>query len=164
MSLPRQDLPEFGPHLGRLQRIWVRKPLYFITTCTHGRQRLLADPAIAECLRKEWFAAEARHGWRMGRYVIMPDHVHFFASPLAEAKALGDFIGRWKEWTAKIILRTIVGTSPFWQHRFFDHVLRSQHSYAEKWEYVLQNPIRAGLAKAPGDWPYSGHIHFDDPI
>jgi putative transposase len=93
----------------------------------------------------------------------MPDHVHFFAAPLAEAKPLGYFVGRWREWTAKAIIRSVGGAAPFWQHRFFDHVLRSEKSYAEKWEYVRQNPVRSRLSVTPEEWAHAGHIHFDDP-
>jgi len=46
----------------------------------------------------------------------------------------------------------------FWQPGFFDHVLRSDESYAEKWNYVRDNPVRAGLVKAADDWPYQGEI------
>jgi hypothetical protein len=46
----------------------------------------------------------------------------------------------------------------------FDHLLRSKESYAEKWDYVVQNPVRAGLTAAAEDWPYAGHIHFDNPL
>ncbi len=45
-----------------------------------------------------------------------------------------------------------------WQAGFFDHVLRSSESYGEKWEYVRMNPVRAGLAARPEDWPYAGEI------
>ena len=31
------------------------------------------------------------------------------------------------------------------QEGFFDHLLRSYESYAQKWEYVRENPVRAGL-------------------
>jgi len=94
----------------------------------------------------------------------MPDHVHFFAAPVENAKALEVFIARWKEWTAKVVCRALHVPAPLWQHRFFDHVLRSKGSYAEKWEYVRQNPVRAGLVMRPEEWPYAGHIHFDDPL
>jgi len=161
---PHENRPPADAHLGRLLRVWVRDPLYFITTCTAGRRAVLNDPAVVACLRAEWLAAESRHGWRVGRYVIMPDHVHFFAAPVNEAKTLSEFVGRWKEWTAKSALRELGVESPFWQHRFFDHVLRSRGSYAEKWDYVRQNPVRANLAPNPEDWPYAGCIHFDDPM
>ena len=34
-----------------------------------------------------------------------------------------------------------------WQEEFFDHVLRSSESYSQKWNYVKENPVRAGLVK-----------------
>lgn len=144
--------------------VWARNPLYFITTCTANRRPILVDRPVAFWLREEWLAAEVRHGWRIGRYVIMPDHVHFFASPVGAAKTLSGFVGRWKEWTARRIIRHCGGRTPIWQHRFFDHVLRSRISYAEKWEYVRQNPVRAGLVGDADVWIHAGHVHFDDPM
>jgi hypothetical protein len=46
----------------------------------------------------------------------------------------------------------------FWQPGFHDHLLRSDESYGEKWEYVFQNPVRANLVSRTEDWPYSGEI------
>jgi REP-associated tyrosine transposase len=43
-----------------------------------------------------------------------------------------------------------------WQPGFFDHILRSGESYAEKWNYVRENPVRAGVVKNADDWPYQG--------
>jgi putative transposase len=57
-------------------------------------------------------------------------------------------------------LRTVNISSPHWQKGFFDHVLRSSESYSEKWNYVRQNPVRAGLVKDWRDWPFIGEI-FD---
>ena len=45
-----------------------------------------------------------------------------------------------------------------WQRSFFDHVLRSNESYSEKWNYVRDNPVRAGLVANAADWPYAGEI------
>jgi hypothetical protein len=42
---------------------------------------------------------------------------------------------------------------------FFDHVLRSRESYEQKWLYVRENPVRAGLVQRVDDWPFAGEIH-----
>lgn len=88
----------------------------------------------------------------------MPDHVHFFARPEHEAKSLSDFIRDWKKWTSRELTKASGTAQPVWQKEFFDHVLRSADSYSEKWEYVKQNPVRAGLVQAPDLWPYCGEI------
>ena len=47
---------------------------------------------------------------------------------------------------------------PLWQPEYFDHVLRSSESYEEKWEYVCNNPIRAGLAESVDEWKHQGEF------
>jgi putative transposase len=117
---------------------------------------MLASTAATSVLVGAWRDAPRISGWTVGRYVIMPDHVHFFASAHAEAKPLSAWLRDWKRWTARQ-LETIAGMSPpLWQPELFDHVLRSAASYSEKWHYVWQNPVRAGLAASPELWPYAG--------
>lgn len=49
--------------------------------------------------------------------------------------------------------------APHWQKGFFDHVLRSEESYSEKWLYVAENPVRKQLSASPEAWPYHGEIY-----
>jgi putative transposase len=73
-------------HLRRLERVWIDHPIYFITTCTLGRRPILATNEVAAKLSGEWRNGHDRHGWAIGRYVIMPDHVHFFCRAELDAK------------------------------------------------------------------------------
>ena len=141
-------------------------PVYFITTCTRERKPILSSPQATDVLLREWQLAKARHGWLIGRYVIMPDHVHFFcAEQTAGAlRPLPQFMNKWKEWTAKGICADLKVTAPLWQRGFFDHLLRSEESYAEKWAYVRDNPVRAGLVNAWQAWPWQGFVDFDSPL
>ena len=118
-----------------------------------------------EPLRREWESAQERHGWMIGRYVVMPDHVHFLCTEQSAGAhhPLSRFIAGWKEWTAKGILGVLAEAGPLWQEEFFDHVLRSDESYGEKWAYVRDNPVRAGLVASWGAWPYQGFVDFDFP-
>ena len=103
-----------------------------------------------------------RHGWSVGPYVVMPDHVHFFVAPeTAVETRLSVAIGRWKEWTAKRISRAIDRPAPLWQPEFFDHLLRSEESRGAKWDYIRNNPVRAGLVARAADWPFAGAIDFE---
>jgi REP element-mobilizing transposase RayT len=79
-------------HLRRLERVWIDWPIFFITTCTFRRRAILASNEVAGILIHEWRDAHNRHGWAIGRYVIMPEHVHFFCSAELGAKALPTFI------------------------------------------------------------------------
>ena len=150
--MPQRD------HLRRLGSVWIKHPIYFLTLCTYHRQKILAEAHPANVLIESWHAAAEVHGWVIGRYVIMLDHVHFFASPQPESKSLSAFIRDWKKWTTRKIHDAGIVAPIVWQPEFFDHVLRSADSYDEKWNYVRDNPVRAGLAASAGSWPYSGEI------
>src|ERR1019366_7309603 len=166
-------------HLRRLERVWLESPVYFVTVCAHERRRILSNANAVRILIDEWRVANERHGWLVGRYVIMPDHVHFFCAAEHNAKTLPEFVRLWKQWTTKRMNEVEPSlTEPrlasaataasetygrtitrIWQREFFDHVLRSEEGYAEKWEYVRQNPVRAGLAARAEEWPFQGEIH-----
>ena len=90
----------------------------------------------------------------------MPEHVHLFVRGGPEFR-LGRWVGLLKQALAKAA-KLSAGKKQVWQPGFFDHLLRSDESYAQKWEYVRENPVRAGLVKFAQDWPYQGEIvHID---
>ena len=148
-------------HLTRLDRVWLKHPVYFVTTCVADRRSFLANATAHAILREEWMGLRDRHGWAVGRYVVMPDHVHVFLAAELDAKPLTVAMGRWKEWTAKRLAAKAGVPSPLWQPEFFDHVLRSNESAAKKWAYVRENPVRTGLVAQADDWPYQGSIDFE---
>jgi REP-associated tyrosine transposase len=74
-------------------------------------------------------------------------------------------LGQWIEMLKQNLAKQIEDsgtTSMIWQRGFFDHLLRSDESYAQKWNYVRENPVRAGLLTNADDWPYSGEIVLID--
>ena len=144
--------------LRRLERVWIDWPIYFITTCAFRRRTILASKDVAEILISEWRNARERHGCVIGRYVIMPDHVHFFCSAELDGKTLPTFMQAWKQWSSKRLARELGFSGPIWQEEFFDHVLRSSENYSQKWDYVRENPVRAGLVTKIEDWPWQGEI------
>jgi REP element-mobilizing transposase RayT len=143
--------------LRRLENIYERRPIYFVTTCTAGRRELLANQSIHAAFLQFVENGSARGAW-VGRYVLMPDHLHLFLTVDDDRIRLAEWIRSLKNTVSKA-LRVRGDTSPCWQKGFFDHVMRSGDSYSQKWEYVRANPVRAGLVSRPEDWPYSGEIH-----
>jgi REP element-mobilizing transposase RayT len=130
-------------------------PLYFITLNTRLRRRLLArdDVHSSFCLYAE---KNAEAGRTIGRYVIMPDHLHFFVR-IGREDRLSIFVQLLKQSMSKTLKQT-GEPGPYWQVGFFDHVLRHSESYSEKWNYVRENPVRAGLVTESEKWPYQGEI------
>src|SRR4051812_38498473 len=100
--------------------LWAERPIFFNTCCTACRQPVLSTPTSASILGSAFRECVSLHGWTIGRYVIMPDHLHFFAAPVkAEAKSLSDFMRDFKRWTARQISNG-GQPPPIWQKSFFD--------------------------------------------
>jgi len=145
-------------HLPHLQS-YSKQPLLFITACTAGRRPLLANAATKDMLESVWTTAAVVDGWYVGYYLVMPDHVHFFAQPTIEAKPLPAWVKSWKSISSRRIISASPVSAPIWQADYFDHFLRSADSYRQKWDYVMNNPVRQGLCRRAVDWPYQGTIH-----
>lgn len=86
-----------------------------------------------------------------------PDHLHLFVSLDEETLNLSKWMKSLKG-TLSSNFRASHLLPPYWQKGFFDHGLRSDESYSEKWPYVQENPVRAGLVSRFEDWPYAGEI------
>jgi putative transposase len=123
----------------------------FLTVCTQKRTRWLATPEVHQLLRSAWCSAPS---WLVGRYVVMPDHVHLFAAPAGE-QTLEIWVKSWKSAAS----RAHGNPAWRWQTDHWDRRLRSDESYAEKWEYVVNNPVRHGLVKNALDWPFQGELN-----
>jgi REP element-mobilizing transposase RayT len=144
----------------RLGRVFDARPLYFVTFCTHQRRLFLARDEIHAAFLVFGQRAEREFGVGVGRYVIMPDHVHLFVRGDRGFK-LGHWVGLLKQALAKPANLRRAKTQ-VWQEGFFDHVLRSDESYSQKWNYVRENPVRARLVNSAEEWPYQGEIVYID--
>jgi putative transposase len=155
------EKPTFNRHRRvppRLERVFSNydPPLYFVTFCTMHRRALLDSLRVHDAFRK-YARAGASRGAAVGRYVIMPNHVHLFVR-LAPDMKLGTWVRGLKRAMAEGLAGSGEAGAMLWQPGFFDHILRNGESYAEKWRYVLENPVRAGLAVRAETWPYQGEI------
>jgi REP element-mobilizing transposase RayT len=143
--------------LHRLEKVFLPAPIYFVTANAAKRRSVLATSEVHRAFLEFARLGEDR-GAFIGAYVLMPDHIHFFVALDPESK-LAVWMKSLKNSLSKT-LRSLDVPAPHWQKGFFDHVLRSADSYSQKWEYVRENPVRAGLAKAWQDWPFSGQVHL----
>jgi putative transposase len=133
-------------------------PIIFLTVCTKDRKSLLANDVAHDALRSTWEQANA---FLVGRYVILPDHVHLFCTPSSsETAPLANWIRFWKSQFSRDY-RTIE-PGKIWQSSFWDTQLRRGQHYSEKWDYVRGNPVRHGLVSHPEDWPYQGELNLFD--
>jgi putative transposase len=121
--------------------------VFFVTICCRRRrQNQLCHREIAEILFQAVRFYEHRSQWFVHLLVLMPDHLHCLVSFGFETR-MRDIIARWKRYTA-------THAKIEWQRDFFDHRLRNDESWREKADYILANPVRAGLIEKAEDWMF----------
>ena len=148
---PRRKRPAHFPTVA----IGFRTIIIFLTVCTRQRKPLLANDEAAQLIVESWQAARF---WRVGRYVIMPDHIHLFCAPNTfPAHPLKNWIEYWRNHVTRTWLHR--AETPIWQREFWDRQLRRSESYAEKWHYVVNNPVRHGYVRRAEDWPYQDELN-----
>ncbi|NBD37147.1 MAG: hypothetical protein GVY10_01080 [Verrucomicrobia bacterium] len=132
-----------------------RSAIIFLTVCTKGRKCILATDASHHLLLQAWKKAD---NWTVGKYLIMPDHVHLFCSP---SYFIHKSIQKWQGYWKYLVSRDWKDTTakPLWQIGGWDRQLRGADSYAAKWRYVRENPVRAGLVTNAESWPYQGELN-----
>src|SRR5438132_10127124 len=76
-----------------------RSIIVFVTVCSKDRKCIFACADAAEAILNAWREAKS---WLVGRYVIMPDHIHFFCAPgIFPSKPLMQWIRYWKSLASK---------------------------------------------------------------
>ncbi len=136
----RRNLPHF-------ERPWAK---YAVTFSTR-KKRTLPDEARRIVL-------DSLLHWNERRYAlyavcVMPDHVHVLLEPAIketdEGKtiffSLGEIFHSIKAHTARAINKSLGTRGPVWEEEWFDRMIRSEKDLQEKFDYILRNPLAAGL-------------------
>lgn len=130
--------------------------IVLVTVCTEKRKKILANPEAVQVILNAWRAADH---WLVGRYVILPDHIHLFCTPSRpEALGVQRWIAFWKSHASKSWPHR--EQQPIWQIDCWDTQLRRGESYSTKWEYVRNNALRHGLVTRAEDWLYQGELNI----
>jgi REP-associated tyrosine transposase len=90
--------------------------------------------------------------------VVMPDHVHLVLAPLADANgpvSIFEIMQAIKGASAHRINQVLGRRGRVWEEESFDRALRREESIADKVEYILGNPVGAGLVSNPLEYRWS---------
>lgn len=149
MSKPPRDHASFGSNT------------YFVTTSTWGHRSIFQAECNAKLLIDTLFHYRRDQKYQLHVFVVMPDHIHLLLSPtgIALERAMqlikGGFSYRVKK---ELGLNMEV-----WERGYVDHRVRDYDDYEGHEEYILQNPVVAGLSKSAVDFPYSS-LHFESEM
>jgi REP element-mobilizing transposase RayT len=133
---------------------WNQSVIYFVTMCVEKRRPVLANEKAFNAFKS---AAARLRDWTVLSAILMPDHLHVIVAPTDDRDAnVGNCSAAIKRW-----MRQELKATWRWQAGCFDRLLRSDESLHDKWLYIEENPVRAGLVKHWQDWSY--RYEFNDP-
>jgi putative transposase len=114
----------------------------------------LKDERVATCVVESFAAGDCLCGhYSLHAYVVMPNHVHLLIEPRVELRRITQGI---KGATARRANQLLGRTGqPFWQDESFDRWVRTENEFERIRNYIVQNPVSAGLVDLAKDWPWS---------
>ncbi len=121
----------------------------------HHGDAWLRDRGAADYVVETIRCYERAGYWHVMAYAVMPNHLHLFFR--CGTLSLSDVMRRFKRCTGREANQRLgrVGQR-FWQREWFDHWSRSAQEDDKIVAYIRNNPVRAGLAARPEDWPWAG--------
>ena len=140
----RRRLPHFQPDF----------KIIFTTFCSYLRWTL---PPAARTIVVETCLAGNGLKFDLCGLVVMPDHVHLALVPICRAQGpipIAEVMQAIKGASAHRINKLLNRRGKVWQEESFDRALRKDEQSQEKLYYMLENPVRAGLASNPLDYPW----------
>lgn len=129
---------------------------------------ILANKFCAEIVAENWKYFDSKH-YELFAYVIMPNHVHLLVKTFEEYP-IGGLVKTWKSFSAKAIRKLfreggadyqpalpaiLLNDKPFWQREYWDRFVRDEKHFNSSINYILENPVKAGLVNSWQDWPWN---------
>lgn len=146
---------------------------YSLTICTADRQQLFVDARlVSHCFQE--LGRQARVSKALVyAYCFMPDHLHLLIGSDGDDLDLIGFVKLFKQRTGwwyrnehrgslKASPTGVIAPPALWQKSYYDHIVRSGVALRTVAEYVLANPVRAGLVADPGRYPFAGSLVWRD--
>jgi REP element-mobilizing transposase RayT len=114
----------------------------------------LSDTRVARQVVEAIRSGESqKRFYELHAWVVMPNHVHLLILPQVSLPQITHWIkGRTARESNVLLGRA---GEPFWQHESYDHWVRNEREFQRIAAYIEENPVSAGLAATPEDWPWS---------
>lgn len=122
------------------------------------------DAGLGECVLKDARVAaiiidNLRHHdgikYQLLHWCIMPNHIHLLIEILGD-HTMSDIMHSLRSYTANEINRLLGRSGTLWMPEYYDRYIRDQRHYEIATNYILNNPVKAGLAQRPEEWPWCG--------
>lgn len=134
--------------------------IYLVTFTTTRRVRFFDSWDLALAATQASVVPDIWRDSRLMCWVLMPDHWHGLLE-LGGSEALSTLIGRLKAATAHAVNDARGSRGSIWAEGFHDHAIRADEDLVACARYIVLKPVRAGLARGVGQYPFWDAIWID---
>ena len=127
---------------------------FFVTSVAHFRDPLFRKESLSRLLLDVLYENRKLGRFHLHEFVVMPDHFHLILTP-ARDKSLERALQYIKGGYSFRVKRELAFKGFPWEEGFKNHRIRDYDDYQNHRDYIHQNPVEAGLVKAPAEYPYS---------
>jgi putative transposase len=117
--------------------------------------QILHRPDLTDVISEAYRYFDKRY-YELLSYCIMPNHVHVLILPLLKSDVpvvtLAHINYSWKRYTANKINKILNRRGSLWQAESYDHLIKDDNEFYHTLEYIIDNPVKAGLVKSWDEW------------
>jgi putative transposase len=132
---------------------------YFVSTQTAQRQPFFRHERWANLFEQTLFHY-GRNDYCLHAFVIVPDHVHMLLTPKGTIEKAVQLIKGGFSFRAR---KELAWKFEIWQQGLTDHRIRDEEDWQHHFEYIRQNPVKAGLVAEFSNYRHMGFPHPDFP-
>ena len=143
----------------RTERIVSSSNIYHIMMRGINRQNIFEEEEDRQCFMRLLAQCRKISGFRLYAFVLMSNHVHFLMEPEGESldAAIKRIGTRYAMWFNKKYQRV----GHLFQDRYRSEPVDNDAYLVTVLRYILQNPVKGGLANHPGAWKWSSFLAYE---
>jgi REP element-mobilizing transposase RayT len=140
--------------MAKLRRQYVEGQTYHTVAVTHERAPLFSNEQAAQIVVDAINHTSATQKAYVLAYAVMPDHLHLLLVPRGE-HTVSTIMHSIKSYSAREIQRRNGHKGSVWQASFLDRIILGDAHLSATLQYIVQNPVTAGLVSAPEGYRFS---------
>ena len=139
----------------RKRRVLVCGADYHVVARANRQEFILNSDKMKEMMLDTIKLAKKKYQFKLKNFCIMSNHIHLLIRPGSEEN-----LSRIMQWILSVFAvrynKTYGHHGHVWYDRFKSTVIESFQQFLHAFQYIMENPVRAGIVRKSIDYPCNG--------
>lgn len=128
---------------------------YHVYNRANRKEMIMNSKEIKNLFIEVLRRSKKKYKYRLINFVLMPNHFHMLIKPLGNEK-----LSRIMQWITSVFAQKFNKIFNYvghvWCDRYKSKIIKSSKQFYRTFEYIAENPIRAGLVQKMEEYKYYG--------